>query len=115
MSRYLVDKFIYRVDRNEVSLKAYMADPAGFVTKWEKEEAPRLNESEETSCHKFTDEERKALAERDFEKLYAMGAHPFMLVTLMIPMLEPEFPNFRAFVDFYNAKIKPYGRPDFST
>lgn len=115
MSRYLVDKFIYRVDRNEGMLKAYMADPAGFVAKWEKEEANKLNESETTSGHKLTDEERKALAERDFEKLYAMGVHGFLLWTMMLPVLEPEFPNFRALVDFYNSKIKPYGRPDFST
>ena len=115
MSRYLVDKFIYRVDRSEAYLKAYIADPPGFVARWEKEEASKLNDSEETSCHRFTGEERKALAERDFEKLYALGAHPFMLVTLMIPVFAEEFPNFRAFVDFYNAKIKPYGRPDFGT
>ncbi|MBI2360645.1 MAG: hypothetical protein HYV04_17360 [Deltaproteobacteria bacterium] len=115
MSRYLVDKFIYRVDRNEEMLKAYMADPAGFVARWEKDEAGKLNESETTSGHNFTDEERKALAERDFEKLYAMGAHGFLLWTMMLPVLEPEFPNFRALVDFYNSKIKPYGRPDFST
>lgn len=115
MSRYLVDKFIYRVDRNEAALKAYMADPAGFVARWEKEEGPKLNESEETSCHKFTDEERKALAERDFEKLYAMGAHGFLLWTMMLPVLEKEFPNFRALVDHYNSKIRPYGRPDFRT
>lgn len=115
MSRYLVDKFIYRVDRSEEMLKAYMKDPAGLVAKWEKEEASKLNESEETSGHKFTDEERGALATRDFEKLYAMGAHGFLLWTLMLPVLEPEFPNFRALVDFYNSKIKPYGRPDFGT
>jgi len=116
MSRYLVDKFIYRVDRSEAALKAYMEDPAGFVARWEREEGAKLNESgETTSCHKFTDEERKALAERDFEKLYAMGAHPFILWTLMLPVLEKQFPNFRALVDFYNSKIKPYGRPGFGT
>jgi hypothetical protein len=30
-------------------------------------------------------------------------------------VLEPDFPNFRALVDYYNAKIKPYGRPNFGT
>jgi hypothetical protein len=115
MSRYLVNKFIYRVDRNETSLKAYMENPTAFVAKWEEEEGPLLNESERTNGHRFAEEERKALAECDFEKLYAMGAHPFMLWTLMLPVLEKQFPNFRALVDFYNSKIKPYGRPDFST
>jgi hypothetical protein len=55
------------------------------------------------------------LAERDFEKLYAMGAHPFILWTLMLPVYEKEFPNFRALVDHYNSKIRPHGRPDFGT
>jgi hypothetical protein len=32
---------------------------------------------------------------------------------MMLAVLEPEFPNFRALVDYYNSKIKPYGRPDF--
>jgi len=54
MSRYLVNKFIYRVDRNEEMLKAYMKDPAGFVARWEKEQGPMLNESEQTSGHRFT-------------------------------------------------------------
>lgn len=115
MSRYLVDKFLYRVDRSEQALKAYMEDPAGFVARWEEEEGPWLNESEQTSAHRFTEEERRALAKRDFEKLYAMGAHPFMLWTMMLPVYEKEFPNFRALVDFYNSKIRPYGRPDFGT
>ncbi len=115
MSLYLVDKFIYRVDRDEKMLKDYMADSKGFVARWEKVEANKLNECERTSGHKFTEEERRALAEKDFEKLYAMGAHGFLLWTLMLPVLQPEFPNFRALVDYYNSKIKPHGRPDFST
>jgi len=58
---------------------------------------------------------KEAPGERDFEKLYAMGAHPFILWTLMLPVLEKQFPNFRALVDHYNSKIRPYGRPDFGT
>ncbi|MFQ5540321.1 MAG: hypothetical protein ACE5FB_07940 [Candidatus Binatia bacterium] len=115
MSRYLVDKFLYRVDRDESELKAYMENPVAYVANWEKEEGPWLNKAERTSCHSFTEEERRALAQRDFEKLYALGAHPFILWTMMLPVYEKEFPNFRALVDHYNSKIRPYGRPDFST
>lgn len=115
MSRYLVDKFLYRVDRDEKALKAYMENPAAFISKWEEKEGPQLTEAEQTSAHGFTEEERKALAERDFEKLYAMGAHPFLLWTIMLPVFEKEFPNFRALVDHYNSKIRPYGRPEFGT
>jgi hypothetical protein len=115
MSKYLVDKFLFRVDRDEAALKAYKENPVAFVAMWEEEQGPKLNESEETSAHRFTEEERRALAERDFEKLYAMGAHPFLLWTLMLPVFEKEFPSFRALVDHYNSKIRPYGRPDFGT
>lgn len=115
MSRYLIDKFLYQVDRDEASLKAYIENPAVFVARWEKEKAHKIHEAEETSGHQFTEEERRALIERDFEKLYAMGAHPFILWTLMLPAWEKEFPNFRALVDHYNSKIRPHGRPDFGT
>jgi len=115
MSRYLVDKFMYQVDRSEVSLKAYMNDPAAFVAGWEKGQGRRINEQEETSGHRFTEEERKAMVEQDFEKLYAMGAHPFLLFTFMRPILETQFSDFRKMVDYYNDKIRPYGRPDFKT
>ena len=115
MSRYLVDKFLYQVDRDESELKAYMENPAVYVANWEKEGGPWLNTVEQTSCHSFTEEERTALAQRDFEKLYALGAHPFILWTVMLPIYENEFPNFRALVDYYNNKIRPHGRPGFST
>ena len=115
MSRYLVDKFIFQVDRSEALLRDYMSDPAALVSRWEKEYAHRVTEIEETSGHQFAEEERQALASRDFEKLYAMGANSFLLWTLMLPILEKKFPDFRAVAAYYRDKIKPYGRPDFST
>ena len=113
MSRYLVDKFLYRVDRSPSAFEAYASSPAEFVERWEREEGPRVTSDEETHVHSFTDEERSALAAQDFERLYAMGAHPFLLWTLMLPILERQHGNFRAVADFYTARIRPYGRPDF--
>ncbi len=115
MSRYLVDKFLYRVDRNELALQEYIRDPAGFVVRWEENEGPRLADAETTSGHRFSDEERTALATRDFEKLYALGAHPFILWTLMLPVYEREITSFPELVRWYNDKIRPYGRPDYAT
>lgn len=115
MSRYLVDKFIYQVDRSEELLQDYIRSPAELVARWEKDCAHKVTEIEETSAHHFTDEERSALAERDFEKLYAMGANSFLLWTLMLPILEKDFPDFRAVAAHYREKIRTYGRPDFST
>ena len=84
-----MDKFLYRVDRDESELKSYMENPVAYVANWEKEEGPWLNKAERTSCHSFTEEERRALAQRDFEKLYALGAHPFILWTMMMPVCCP--------------------------
>ena len=115
MSRYLVDKFLYRVDRSPSALREYMRDPAGYVLKWEESEGQQLNEAETTSGHRLTEEERTALANRDYERLYALGAHPFILWTIMLPVHEQAASNFRELVDRYNATIRPYGRPDFGT
>lgn len=115
MSRYLVDKFIFQVDRSEALLKEYINDPAALVARWEKDYAHKVTEIEQTSAHNFTEDERHALATQDFEKLYAMGANSFLLWTLMLPILEKRFPGFPAVAAHYRDKIKPYGRPDSST
>lgn len=117
MSRYLVDKFIYLVDRDPELLARYTEDPAGLVAEWEEGQGAALpsNPTERTSGHHFTAEERTALAERDFETLYAMGAHPFLLWTLMLPILEHRFPAFPDLLRHYNDAITPHGRPDFGT
>lgn len=115
MSRYLVDKFLYQVDRSEAWEAAYREGPAAFVQDWEENEAGKLFEGEYTTAHRFTEEERTALVGKDFERLYALGAHPFILWTLMLPIYQKDEPNFFEFVQKYNAKIRPYGRPDFAT
>ena len=114
MSRYLVDKFLYRVDRDPEWLARYAADPAGCVADWERAEAHALG-PERTGGHAFTAEEREALAARDHLRLYALGAHPFILWTLMIPLLEKRYPSQRELQDDYAKQLRPFGRPDFGT
>jgi hypothetical protein len=58
---------------------------------------------------------RGSTSVHDFEKLYAMGTNSFLLWTLMLPILEKDFPDFRAVAAHYRNKIKRHGRPDFST
>lgn len=114
MSRYLVDKFIYRVDRDPVWLERYRTDAARCVDEWEKTDANIVG-AERTSAHAFTAEERAALVSRDYEKLYELGAHPFILWTLFIPLLEGSYPSPKALQDDYAKKIARFGRPDFRT
>lgn len=103
MSKYLVDKFMHLVNMNEWAEKEYKADPAGFVERWEKGE--RL---------KLTPEERDALARRDYGKLYALGAHPFLLWSFTEAVWVPEVPREKLVAD-YKEKAKAAGYPDFKT
>ena len=91
MSRYLVDKFLYTVDRDPELVERYREDPVGTVEWWEAERAGQLlncTTDERTTWLSFTDEERRALREHDHVALFGMGAHPFLTLTLFIAMFE---------------------------
>jgi hypothetical protein len=91
VSKYLLDKFLFTVDRDPELTERYREDPAGTVTWWEAEMANTLLNSttaERTTWLAFTDEERRALAEHDHVTLFTMGAHPFLTLTLFIAMFE---------------------------
>ena len=91
MSRYLVDKFLYTVDRDPELVERYREDPVGTVAWWEAERAGQLlncTADERTTWLSFTDEERRALREHDHVALFGMGAHPFLTLTLFIAMFE---------------------------
>ncbi len=91
MSKYLLDKFLYTVDRDPDLVERYREDPAGTVTWWESEMATSIlncHGHEQSTWLEFTDEERTALREHDHVKLFEMGAHPFLTLTLFIAMFE---------------------------
>ena len=91
MSKYLLDKFLFTVDRDPELTERYREDPAGTVTWWEAEMANTLLNcipAEKTTWLAFTDEERRALAEHDHVALFQMGAHPFLTLTLFIALFE---------------------------
>jgi hypothetical protein len=91
MSKYLLDKFLFTVDRDPELTERYREDPAGTVTWWEQEMANQLLNcipAERTTWLAFTDEERRALAEHDHVTLFQLGAHPFLTLTLFIALFE---------------------------
>jgi hypothetical protein len=91
MSKYLLDKFLYTVDRDPDLVERYREDPAGTVEWWEAEKANQLlncTAAERTTWLAFTDEERAALRDHDHVKLFELGAHPFLTLTLFIAMFE---------------------------
>ncbi len=91
MSKYLLDKFLFTVDRDPDLVERYREDPAGTVAWWEAERANViLNclEAERSTWLAFSDEERRALTEHDHVALFQLGAHPFLTLTLFIAMFE---------------------------
>ena len=91
MSKYLLNKFLFTIDRDHALVERYREDPAGTVAWWEAEEANRILNciSEERSTWlAFDDAEREALATHDHVTLFEMGAHPFLTLTLFIAMFE---------------------------
>jgi hypothetical protein len=119
VSRYLVDKFLYTVDRDPELVERYREDPVGTVAWWEAERAGQLlncTADERTTWLSFTDEERRALREHDHVALFGMGAHPFLTLTLFIAMFERDHGP----LEYQNAYAKamqhitlPY--PDIAT
>ena len=91
MSKYLLDKFLYTVDRDPSLVERYRSDPAGMVEWWEQEMANSIlncHTGEKSTWLAFTDAERSALRSHDHVALFQMGAHPFLTLTLFIAMFE---------------------------
>lgn len=103
MSRYAVDKLMRLVNQDEVALADYTRDPARFVEKWEREVGPPL-----------APDERQALATRDYGRLYALGAHPFLLWSFIRAVWEHDV-QVPWLIQDYKAKAREVGYPDFAT
>jgi hypothetical protein len=91
MSKYLLNKFLFTVDRDPDLVERYRTDPAATVQWWEAEMANKLLncvDAEKTTWLAFSSEERGALTEHDHVALFQLGAHPFLTLTLFIAMFE---------------------------
>jgi hypothetical protein len=91
MSKYLLDKFLFTVDRDAELVERYREDPVGTVTWWEAEMANTVlncTAAEKSTWLAFTEQERQALRRHDHVALFELGAHPFLTLTLFIAMFE---------------------------
>jgi hypothetical protein len=120
MSKYLLDKFLFTVDRDPDLVERYRSDPAGTVAWWEAERANVIlncPEAERSTWLAFNDVEREALATHDYVKLFELGAHNFLVLTLFIALFERDYAEPLAFQREFAAKLShwslPY--PDIST
>ena len=121
MSRYLVNKFLYTVDRDDELVERYREDPEGTVEWWEAEMANRilnLPSGERSTWLSFEDHEREALKAHDHVALFEMGAHPFLTLTLFIAMFERDHEEPLGYQLWYaeqlaHIDVPPY--PDIAT
>jgi hypothetical protein len=114
MSKYLLNKFLYSIDRDPELVERYREDPAGTVAWWESERANvilNLPTGEQSSWLAFTDEERTALCGCDHVKLFELGAHPFLTLTLFIAMYERDYDEPLAYQLEYGRKLKHFSLP----
>ena len=91
MSKYLLNKFLFTVDRDPDLVERYRSDPAGTVAWWEETQANRVlncTDGEASTWLAFDDTERAALAGHDYPRLFELGAHPFLTLTLFIALFE---------------------------
>lgn len=91
MSRYLLNKFLFTIDRDPELVERYRTDPRGTVSWWEDSEANRLLnaiDTEHTTWLAFNDVEREALSAHDYVTLFSLGAHPFLTWTLFLGLFE---------------------------
>jgi len=120
MSKYLLNKFLYTVDRDPELVERYRSEPSETVRWWEAERANAILNVQDEECStwlKFDDVEREALAGHDFPKLFELGAHPFLTLTLFIAMFERDHAEPLGFQLEYARRLShftmPY--PDIST
>ena len=114
MSKYLLNKFLYSVDRSPELVERYRADPAGTVAWWEAEQGGRIlncHDCEASTWLAFTDTEREALAGHDYVALFGLGAHPFLTLTLFIALFERDYAEPLAFQREYAERLAHWSLP----
>ena len=114
MSKYLLNKFLFTVDRDPELVERYREDPHELVTWWEQTQANRLLsciDDERSTWLAFTDEERAALVGRDQVALFGMGAHPFLTLTLFIAVFERDNTEPLEYQKAYGASRSGFSQP----
>jgi hypothetical protein len=114
VSKYLLNKFLFTVDRSPELVERYREDPAGTVAWWEAEQANRIlncHDGEASTWLSFTGAERDALGGHDYVALFGLGAHPFLTLTLFIALFERDYDEPLAFQREYAARLSHWSLP----
>ncbi|GAA0398722.1 hypothetical protein Acor_34030 [Acrocarpospora corrugata] len=120
MSKYLLNKFLFTVDRDPELVERYREDPVGTVAWWESSMANSIlncHSGESSTWLAFEPGEREALSSHDYIRLFELGAHPFLTLTLFIALFERDYAEPLAFQKEYGARLARFSLPypDIST
>jgi hypothetical protein len=114
MSKYLLDKFLYTVDRDPELVERYRHEPAELVGWWEREQANAVlncHHGEASTWLRFSDPERAALIDHDHVRLFELGAHPFLTLTLFIAMFERDNTEPLEYQKAFGARLTHFDLP----
>jgi hypothetical protein len=114
MSKYLLDKFLYTVDRDPDLVERYRSAPTELVSWWEANVANKLLNShvaEDSTWLAFDAAEREALVSHDHVKLFELGAHPFLTLTLFIALFERDNTEPLEYQKAYAARLQHFDLP----
>ena len=114
MSKYVLNKFLYTIDRDPELVERYREDPRRTVEWWEAERANAIlnvHSDERSTWVTLDDTEREALAAHDYAKLFELGAHPFLTLTLCIALFERDYDEPLAFQKLYAQNLSHFSMP----
>lgn len=105
----MMNKFIRTVEMSDAAVAAYKADPVAYVASWLDQAAPPDRVSDDRV---LTAAERKAFEDIDYETLYALGAHPYLLWHWVEAVFVPavSWPEMNR---EYKEKVSRHGYPSF--
>ncbi|MET0134443.1 MAG: hypothetical protein ABW215_12715 [Kibdelosporangium sp.] len=120
MSKYLLNKFLFTVDRDPELVERYRSAPRETVEWWETHYANQILNcvtGEASTWLRLAEVEREALSTHDYPTLFELGAHPFLTLTLFIAMFERDYDEPLGFQLEYAQRLAhntlPY--PDIAT
>jgi hypothetical protein len=114
MTKYVMNKFLFTIDRDPDLVERYREDPSGTVSWWESEQANQIlncHAGEASTWLPLTDDERAALVAHDHARLFELGAHPFLTLTLWIAMFERDHDEPLAMQLDYAARLSQFSLP----
>src|SRR5437899_607691 len=114
MSKYLLNKFLFTIDRDPELVERHRENPGSIVSWWEAVRANvilNLPEIERSTWQKFTDEEREALSTHNYVKLFELGAHHFLTLTLFIALFERDYEGPLGFQLEYAQNLQHWSLP----